>query len=278
MPTANAPASTSKRACSSAKSSSPTRRGRACSSRNARARARNAAVGSFRPSPSGTRGRHDRLQLDIVGQALGAELAPDAGPLVAPERRHEVHRVLVHAVGPGADAPGNVEALVDVASPHRAGQAVLAVVGDAHSVFRVVVGDDREHGPEDLLLRNAHRVVDAGEHGWLHVPALLEAGRTAIATHRDLGALLLTHRDVFLDPLLLALGDHWADFGRLVLWITNGERADHARHRIDDLVVAVAAGEDARLRDARLTVVHERRELEALDRGGEVGVVEDDRG
>ena len=56
------------------------------------------------------------------------------------------------------------------------------------------------------------------------------------------------------------------------------EAADHRRQRVDDLVVALAAGEDARLRNARLAVVHQRRDLEPLDRGGEVGVVEDDRG
>ena len=50
------------------------------------------------------------------------------------------------------------------------------------------------------------------------------------------------------------------------------------RERVDDLVVVGAAGEDAGLRDARLAVVHERRELQALHRRGEVGVVEDDRG
>src|SRR5436190_7153637 len=261
-----------------AKSSSPERRGRACASRNARARARNAAVGSSGASPLGTRGRHDRLQLDVVGQALDAELAPEARPLVAAERGDEVHRVLVHAVRAGADAAGDVEALVDVAGPHRAGQPVLTVVGDAHCVIGVVVGDDCEHGPEDLLARDAHGVVDAGEHRGLHVPALLEAGRTAVAAHRDLGTLFLAHRDVLLDPLLLTLGDQWPHLGRLVLRVTDGERADHARHRVNDLVVAIAAGEDARLRDAGLTVVHERRELQPFDGGGEIRVIENDRG
>src|SRR5919204_906352 len=119
MPTANAPVSTSKRACSWA---------------NALASARSAAVGSSGASSSGTRRRHDRLQLDVVAEPLDAELAPDARPLVAAERRHEVHRVLVHAVRAGTHAPGDVDALVDVAGPYRPGEAVLAVVGDAHGV------------------------------------------------------------------------------------------------------------------------------------------------
>ena len=60
--------------------------------------------------------------------------------------------------------------------------------------------------------------------------------------------------------------------------IADLQAADHGRERVDDLVVAAAAGEDARLRDARLAVVHQRRELQAFDGGREIGVVEDDRG
>ena len=93
-----------------------------------------------------------------------------------------------------------------------------------------------------------------------------------------LRALFLTERDVLLDALLLALGDERADLGRGLGRVADREAADHRRHRVDDLVVARPAGEDARLRDARLAVVHERRHLQALDRGREVGVVEDDRG
>src|SRR5215471_15893220 len=326
MPTANAPASTSKRACSwanarasagvpprppyssghampaqplsnnvrchslqartwaasasglgsprkrkRAKSSSPLRRARACASRNARARARNAAVGSSRAPSSVTRGRHDGLQLDVVSQPLDAELTADARRLVAAERCHEVHRVLVHAVRAGADAPGDLETTVDVVRPHRAGEAVLAVVGEADGVLGIVVRDHGEHRPEDLLARDAHRVVDAREHRGLHVPALLETGRPTVAAHRDLGAFLLAQRDVLLDPLLLAFRHQRADLGRIVLWVTDRERAHH-------LVVTVAAGEDARLRDAGLPVVHQRSELQPLDRSGQVGVVEDDRG
>src|SRR5919204_5928493 len=173
MPTANAPVSTSKRACSWA---------------NALASARSAAVGSSGASSSGTRRRHDRLQLDVVREPLDAELAADARRLVAAERGHEVHRVLVHAVGAGSYAAGDLEAVVDVARPDGAGEAVLAVVREADGVLGVVVRDHREHGPEDLLACDAHRVVDAREHGRLDVPPLLETRRTAAAAHADLGA------------------------------------------------------------------------------------------
>ena len=48
-------------------------------------------------------------------------------------------------------------------------------------VVVVVVGDHREHRPEDLLLRDRHRVVDVGEHRGLDVPARVEARRPAAA-------------------------------------------------------------------------------------------------
>src|SRR5205814_4361571 len=77
--------------------------------------------------------RDDRLQLDVVVHTLGAKLAADARALEATERRHEVHVVLIHRVGAGAHASGDVHALVDVGRPHRAGEAVLTVVGDPRS-------------------------------------------------------------------------------------------------------------------------------------------------
>ena len=40
----------------------------------------------------------------------------------------------------------------------RPGQAVDGIVGDAHRVLVVIVGDHGQHRPEDLLLRDAHVV------------------------------------------------------------------------------------------------------------------------
>ena len=54
--------------------------------------------------------------------------------------------------------------------------------------------------------------------------------------------------------------------------------ADHGAEGVDHLVVALPGCEDAGLGDACLAVVHERRHLEAVHGGGQVGVVEDDGG
>ena len=98
--------------------------------------------------------------------------------------------------------------------PHRARQAVVGVVGDGHGVVVGVVGDERQHRAEDLLLGDRHRVVDVGEQGRLDVPALVEAGGTTAADD-DGGAFGLAGLgDVALDPVALALGHERPALGR----------------------------------------------------------------
>src|SRR2546427_10105376 len=82
---------------------------------------------SERPCRSG----HDRLQLQVVLQALAAELPADPAGLVSAEGGHEVHGVLVHTEGARAYPAGDVEATVGVRRPHRAGQPVIRIVGQA---------------------------------------------------------------------------------------------------------------------------------------------------
>ena len=126
------------------------------------------------------------------------------------------------------------------AVPHGPGEAVLGIIRDAHGVVDVVERDDREHRTEDLLLRDAHVVGDAGEHRRLHVPALVQAGGAAVAADLDLGAFFLAERDVLLDPLLLALRDQRADLRRRVVRVAHLQAADHLGQRAHDLVVPAA--------------------------------------
>src|SRR5260221_2941829 len=100
----------------------------------------------------------DRLHLEAFLETLTTDLPPDARRLVPAERSDEVHRVLVHAEGTGTHAAGDVHALRHVGRPHRAGEAVLAVVRDTHRFALVVVGDHGDDRPEDLLTRDPHVV------------------------------------------------------------------------------------------------------------------------
>ena len=51
----------------------------------------------------------------------------------------------------------------DVAGPDAGGEAELAVVCDRDGLVRIVEDQGREDRPEDLLARDTHLVVDAGE-------------------------------------------------------------------------------------------------------------------
>ena len=107
------------------------------------------------------RGRSgEGLGLEVLLEALDAVLAADAAGLVAAERH--VGAVADAAVDRrscrcGCAGPRRWPAPSD-AGGHAAGQAVLDVVGDAHRVVVVVVGDDHEHRAEDLLLGDGHVV------------------------------------------------------------------------------------------------------------------------
>ena len=110
--------------------------------------------------------------LEVRREALGPELAADARLLEPAERAAELEHEAVDGVGAGAHRVGRPRgAACGVGGPHRAGQAVVGVVGDADRVVDVVVGDHRQHRAEDLLLGDRHLVVDVDEDGRLDVPA-----------------------------------------------------------------------------------------------------------
>ena len=98
----------------------------------------------------------DVLGLGVLQIALLAELAADAGLLVAAEGVPGVEEVVV--VDPdraGAQALGHPHGAGRVAAPDGAGQAVPRVVGHGDRVVVVVDTDDGQDRPEDLLLGDA---------------------------------------------------------------------------------------------------------------------------
>src|SRR3712207_7596554 len=108
----------------------------------------------FRSGSSSNRGRG--LQLEALGleELLDAELAQLtalAGLLVAAERGHGVERPAVDLDLARPDAPGHGLRPLGVARPHPAGEAVDGVVGDADGLLLVVVREDGQDRPEDLL-------------------------------------------------------------------------------------------------------------------------------
>ena len=82
-------------------------------------------------------------------------------------------------------------------------------------VVLVVVGEDRQDRPEDLLLGDGHVVAHLGEHGRLHEVAVLEALGLAGAAGDELGALVDALLDVAVDPVDLGLARQRAEHGEV---------------------------------------------------------------
>ncbi len=144
------------------------------------------------------------FELEKLVERERADLASDPGLLEAAKRREHVEAPAVDVDLPGAKPARHVQRFFRRAGPDAAGKAVNRIVGDPHGVVFGVVGDDREHGPENLFLRDGHAIVDVGEDRRLDVKALLEARRTAAAGD-ELGALFLALVDVAQHRVALVL-------------------------------------------------------------------------
>src|SRR6185437_11063611 len=98
-----------------------------------------------------------------------ASIAPAARALEAAERcRRVAHIERVDPDGAGPELARDSMGTPDVARPDRRGEPERAVVRDPDRVVRVGRVDHCEHGPEYLLARDPHPVVDAGEDRWRH--------------------------------------------------------------------------------------------------------------
>ena len=95
---------------------------------------------------------------------------------------------------PGVDRVRDAVGPVQVVRPDVRGKPVLRRVGEPHRLVLVVERRRHEHGPEDLLLEDLHRLVDVGDHGRLEEVPPLEPGRTSAAREeaRSLVARRLT--------------------------------------------------------------------------------------
>src|SRR5262249_6725279 len=88
---------------------------------------------------------------------LDALFAPDAGLLVAAERRAE--EMLRHLVDPHVarfDRGGGAVRGREIVGPDRAGEPVFDLVDLGQHLVLVAPFEHREHRPEDLLLADAH--------------------------------------------------------------------------------------------------------------------------
>ncbi len=102
---------------------------------------------------------------------------------------------------------------LQIARPHRCGQAIGGVVGNRESLRLVIEPDECYYGPEDFFARHAARVTHLAEYGGLNeVSGTLEPP----ATRQNLHAFGSRDVEVSHDLVELHLRGHWAE---LRLWI-----------------------------------------------------------
>src|SRR5690606_8281198 len=193
-------------------------------------------------------------------ETFGAHLPADAGLFETAERRVGGLGPTVDADHAGAHPPGDRQRAFLVAAPHRSGQAVDRVVGDSDRLVVPVVFDDGEHGPEDLLLGDAHRVVHFGEQGGGDEPAARQLRRQGgpLAADNDPGAFLASGGGAAVAALLRASAHHGADPRGRVDRVAGPLRSHAWGARVNERVFAGAGDEQPGLGDAGLAVDHER--------------------
>ncbi len=133
----------------------------------------------------------------------------------------------------------------------------------------------RDHGSEDLSSRHPHVVRHAGEHGRIHEETLRQTNSATSADHRR-RAFLAGEIEIAEHSVELRLRNERASSSCRVEWITRWPSRDRRTHRLHERVVVLPRDQHPGLGGARLTGVADRQGHEALQRVGDVGVVEHD--
>src|SRR5215813_14465619 len=159
----------------------------------------------------------------------GAALAADTGGLGATKRLTQVPHVLaVDETHASLDGGCHAVSAPEILAPDIAAQAVLNVIGFADGIGLVVEGNEARHRAENLLLGDAHAIVDVGKNGGPDIVAgadtcgQLRSIRGAVdATAQECRSFLRTCHDVTSDFRQVILAHHRTDEGCLIERITD---------------------------------------------------------
>src|SRR5262249_10583868 len=159
------------------------------------------------------------------------------------------------------------------ARPDRRAQPVDRVVGHLDGFGDVLVGNDRQHRAEDLLLRQAAVISHVGEDRRLDEGRAFEAGHTrGPPARRHRRALGFAYLDIALPRLTLLLGDQRPQIGLEIKRVTHAYAARTCDQPLDKLVVQRRGNETARAGFAALAAVEEHAEQYAVGCQPEIGV------
>lgn len=166
----------------------------------------------------------DRLGLGMGNDDFKAFVASIAGLLAtAPWLRHVA---VIEAVDPdqaGLDIFCKAMRGTNIAGPDSRRKPVDRVIGDLHGLLGRIEGIHCTNRTEDLLARDPHAVVHAGEQSRLEVSPVIPVRGHATA-HGNLRALAAADVDTFQYPFLLVRVDHCTECCRGIERIARHER------------------------------------------------------
>src|SRR5690606_23166513 len=151
-------------------------------------------------------------------------------------------------------------------------EPIYGIVGDPDRIVLVLIGEDRQHRPENLLALDPHAGLDVAEHGGPHIVAAIQVLRPAEATRHQRGSLLDAALDQALDLVELDLAHRWSELRVLQAWIAHLVSFRGPLCYLQRLVMARCRHEHAGRRIAGLAAIAEAG-IHALAHGAlEVGV------
>src|SRR5439155_24655500 len=157
--------------------------------------------------------------------------------------------------------------------PDTCTEAVRRVVRLLDRFLGRTEGEDREHGPEDLLLCDAIALRDVREDRRREPVTLLRQSARRLV---DLGALLLAGFDQLANLFELLLRVDRAHVGVLVQWIADAQSRESALELLEYRLVDRFLHEEARPRAANVPLVEVDAVHDSFDGLVERGVVKDD--
>ena len=222
----------------------------------------------------------DRLPLrEDVERGLPRLAVAVARLLRAAER--QVHlgadRAGVDVRDAGLEVAHRAERAVDVPGEDRGREPVADPVRDAERLRLVAEADEGERRPEDLLLGDAHVVLDVAEDRRAVVEALREVALVRdLAAGEERRAVVLADLRVRVDLLERRAVDDRTDVGVVLPARAEAQRLGALDEPSRERVVEALVHDDPARRRAALAGCAERRPDDAVDGEVEVGVVHDD--
>ena len=157
-------------------------------------------------------------------------------------------------------------------------ETIFGVVGDPDRLVLGVIGDDTEHGTENLFLGDRHVVLHVDEHRGLHEVTRLETFRMTLTADEHLRAFFDALADVGLHAFVLFLRHHRSDGGLGISRIADGKSAHRVAYAPLHRIESALRHEEARPCGAGLTAVHKGHDEGRRDRLVESRIIEQNGG